>query len=111
MRSSCDPVRHFIPIQCVLSWLGGVPLENGQVLGAYICAFSWRLGSKIVTGENRLANFCSAVLTSHAWGCTRKHVCFVRSWPRGPRSASMFEKKPNGSNHEEASVSTPDVIR
>ena len=36
MCSSRDHVRHFIPIQFVLSWLGGVPFENGLVSRAYV---------------------------------------------------------------------------
>ena len=32
-----DPVCHFILIQFVLSWLGGLPFGNDLVLRAYVC--------------------------------------------------------------------------
>ena len=44
VRSRHDHVRHFIPIQFVLSWLGGVPFEMA-CCRAYTCA-SWRLACK-----------------------------------------------------------------
>ena len=47
-----------------------------------------------MAGENGLSTFCNAILTSRALGCTRKLVCFVRSSPRGPMSASMSETSP-----------------
>ena len=49
----------FIPIQFVLSWLGGVPFENGLV-----SRVSWRLASEIVAGENRLMKFLNAMFAS-----------------------------------------------
>ena len=36
VRSSRNHVRHFILIQFVLSWLGGVPFENGLVSRTYV---------------------------------------------------------------------------
>ena len=33
---SHDHVHHFIPNQFVLSWLAGIPLENGLVSRAYV---------------------------------------------------------------------------
>ena len=54
----------------------------------------WRLASEIVAGENRLAKFCDVIFTSWAYSCTRKLVCFVRSSPRCPRSANMYNTSP-----------------
>ena len=36
VRSNCDHVCHFIPIQVVLSWLGGMPFANGLVSSTYV---------------------------------------------------------------------------
>ena len=41
--------------------------------------------------ENSLAKFCNAICIQD---CTRKFVCFVKSSPRDPRSASMYEAFP-----------------
>ena len=54
---------------------------------------SWRLASVIVAGENRLAKFRNVIVASHAVGCRRKLVCFVRSSPRGPRSVNVYKTR------------------
>ena len=81
MHSSRDQVHHFILVQFVLSWLGGLLLENGLVWHA----------SEIVAGENGLVKFCDAILASRTLGCMRKLLCYVRSSPHGLRCVSMYK--------------------
>ena len=52
---------------------------------------SCRLASKITAGKNKLVKFHNTILASCAYECMSKLVCFVRSSPCGPRSASMYE--------------------
>ena len=49
VRPSRNHVLYFIPIECVLSWLGGVPFENGLVSREYV--------REIVAFNNRLPKF------------------------------------------------------
>ena len=72
---------HFIPIQFVLSWLRGIPFENGLVLCAHV---SWRLASDIVADENRLVKFPNASLASciglHEKTCLLCEQFDTQSW-------------------------------
>ena len=88
--SSRDHVHHLIPILFVLSWLGGVPFVNGLVSRAYACFMK---ACKRDCGKRKVKS-CNAILTSRAQGCTGTLVCFVRSSPRGLRSASLYETSP-----------------
>ena len=72
--SSCDPFCHFIPIQFVLSWLGGVPFGNGLV--PRTCVHFMDACKQDCGGKNGLGCFVNTILASHARGCMRKLVCF-----------------------------------
>ena len=66
----------------------------------------WRLASEVVAGETIYTfQVLYAILASRTLRCTRKLVCFVRSSPRGPRSACMYETSPT-----EVAMFTPEVI-
>ena len=106
MCSSHDHVRHFILIHFVLSWLAGVPLQNG--IGHVHKCVSWRLASEIVAGENRLVKFHNAILASH--GLHEKTCLLCEKFARDPRSAKYVQNKSHGSNHVEVSVFTPEMI-
>ena len=77
MRSSHGYVHHFIPIQFVPNWLGGVPFESSLMSRAYVSfveAFE-RAGSR----QNGLKKFRKRDSHKLRTSCTRKLVCFVRS--------------------------------
>ena len=57
-------VRHFIAIPFLLSWLGGVPFENGLVLRA--CERFVEACKRDCGRQDRLVKFRDAILTSRA---------------------------------------------
>ena len=65
LRSTSNHVHHFIPIQFVVSWLGGIPFGNGLVY--HIMCASWRLAREIVADKNRLGKFCKLLRTCKAY--------------------------------------------
>ena len=76
LGSSRYPVHHFISIQSVLSWPGGIPFENGLVSLVYMCFV--RLESEIVPDENRLVKFHNMKCSHVRWSAQRP----FKDWPR-----------------------------
>ena len=77
-----------------LSLVGSEAFRLKMALCRARTCVSWRVANEIVASENRLVKFCNMILASRAEICSRKLVCFVRSSPRGPRSACMYETSP-----------------
>ena len=72
---------------------------------------SLRLASEIVAGENRLAQFCNAILASRAESCTKKTHLLCEKFATWFEVCEYVRNKFDGSNHVEASVFTPEAIR
>ena len=74
---------------------------------AHTCVL-WRFASEFVAGKNRRAKFRDA--NSQAAHIVARENLFVRSSPRGPRSASMYETSLDRSSHVKVSMFTPEAI-